>query len=222
MDVRPRRRTLGIEVDEAGAVVFAVPADADPVAVAAAVRARLPRLAREVSRRRQTAEEPVKDLVTGSSFDYLGKRHRLLIVHDRTTGVRLYRGRLELPRALKAAESSRPLTDWYTTRGTRWLTARLPALAGRVGAEPSSLAVQDLGSRWARCAPEGAIAMHWAVMQLPSDLVEFVLVHELAHLRVPGHGSSFRRQVRLALPDADERAARFTEIEPNLWRGATR
>ncbi|MFE1896252.1 YgjP-like metallopeptidase domain-containing protein [Streptomyces yangpuensis] len=76
VESRPRRRTLGIEVTPDGEVLFAVPADADPRAVAAAVRSRLPRLAGEVRRRRARPPEPVKELVGGSSYPYLGRRYR--------------------------------------------------------------------------------------------------------------------------------------------------
>jgi predicted metal-dependent hydrolase len=57
-------------------------------------------------------------------------------------------------------------------------------------------------------------------MQLPAPLVDLVLVHELCHLRVPGHGAAFRREVRLALPDALALERRFEQEEPLLWRGA--
>lgn len=97
--VRPRRRTLGIEVDDDGDVLFAVPPDADPAAVAQAVRTRLPRLAREVRRRRTRPDEPIKELVGGTGFTYLGRRHRLNVLPPGEGGrVRLHRGWLELPR----------------------------------------------------------------------------------------------------------------------------
>lgn len=97
--VRPRRRTLGIEIREDGAVLFAVPSDADPQAVADTVRSRLPRIADEVERRRRGGGEPVKELVSGASFAYLGRRHRLRVVPaEPGARVRLHQGWLELPR----------------------------------------------------------------------------------------------------------------------------
>lgn len=69
---------------------------------------------------------------------------------------------------------------------------------------------------------DGAITVHWAVLQLPPPLVDLVLVHELCHLRAAGHGAAFRREVRLVLPDADAREKRFAKVEPELWRGAVR
>ncbi|MCX4964967.1 M48 family metallopeptidase [Streptomyces sp. NBC_00654] len=221
--VRPRRRTLGIEVADDGGVLFAVPPDADPAAVAAAVRSRLPRLALEVRRRRIRPPEPVKELVGGTSFAYLGRRHRLkLVPAGEGRRVRLYRGWLELPRPKTPDEGARLIAQWYQACGTRWLIGRLPSYASRVGLPPPPVEVCDLGRRWGALDPDGSIRVHWAVLQLPTSLVDLVLVHELCHARVAGHGAAFRRQVRRVLPDAETRERQFAEADPELWRGAIR
>ncbi|WP_405811753.1 M48 family metallopeptidase [Streptomyces sp. NBC_01520] len=221
--VRPRRRTLGIEIGEGGDVLFAVPPDADPAAVAQAVRTRLPRLAREVRRRRTRPGEPVKEVVGGTSFTYLGRRHRLkLLPQDEGSRVRLYRGWLELPRPQTAGEGAHRIAQWYEGCGTRWLAARLPTYASRVGLPTPPVEACDLGPRWGALGQDGSITVHWAVLQLPPSLVDLVLVHELCHLRATGHGAAFRREVRLVLPDADAREELFARVEPGLWRGAIR
>ncbi|WP_413801592.1 M48 family metallopeptidase [Streptomyces iranensis] len=226
VDVRPRRRTLGIEVAPDGAVVFSVPGDAEPEAVAAAVRSRLPRLAEEVRRRRVGGDEPVKRLISGTEFRYLGRRHRLKRVSADTLsgscGVRLRQGWLELAWPVTAAEGGRRIAEWYTACGDRWLAARMPPLAMRLGVKPRGVVARDTADRWGACEPDGGIAVHWAAMQLAPALVDLVLAHELTHLRVSGHGARFRHQLRLALPDVDDREKRFEDEARHLWRGAVR
>lgn len=218
---RPRRRTLGIEIREDGTVLFAVPPDADPQAVAEAVRSRLPRIAGEVERRRRRGGEPVKELVSGASFAYLGRRHRLKVVPaEPAARVRLHQGWLELPRCGSPREAARLIADWYTARGGRWMAARAAPLAARAGVTPGQVTVRDLGEHWGACEADGSIAVHWALMQLPPALVDLVLVHELTHLTVPAHGPAFRRRMRLVLGDLEEVERRFAEAEPEIWRGA--
>ena len=221
--VRPRRRTRGIENAEDGRVLFAIPADADPQEIADAVRGRMPRLAAEVRRRQDLrAAEPVKDLIGGEGFAYLGRRYRLRLTPDAAgSHVRLRQGWLELPRSRSAAADAGSLVEWYRSRGERWLAARLPPLASLAGVrDPAGIEVRDLGRRWGACSPDGVITVHWAVIQLPVALVDLVLIHELCHLKHSGHGAAFRRAVRLALPDADLRERQFAQEEPRLWRGA--
>ncbi|QUW79436.1 DUF45 domain-containing protein [Streptomyces mirabilis] len=220
--VRPRRQTLGIEVAEDGAVLFAVPADAEPTAVADAVRSRLPRLAAEVRRRGPRPGQPVKELVSGASFTYLGRRYRLRVLPTAVKGrVRLYRGWLELPQPATRADGARRLAEWYSVRGTPWLAARAEALAARAGVKPQQIAARDLGDRWGSCDRDSRrITAHWALMQLPPALIDLVLVHELVHLKTSGHGAAFRRAMRAVLLDLDDLERRFEQAEPELWRGA--
>ncbi|MGW1751901.1 M48 family metallopeptidase [Streptomyces sp. NPDC002092] len=219
--VRPRRRTLGIEIAEDGALLFAVPAQAEPKAVADAVRARLPRLAAEVRRRGRRVGQPVKELVDGASFAYLGRRYRLKVLPRETAGrARLRQGWLELPRPTDRQQGAGLIAEWYTTRGSRWLTARAASLATRAGVVPSSVEACELGERWGACEPGGRISLHWALMQLSPALIDLVLAHELVHLRTSGHGTGFRRAVRLVLTDFDELERRFLQAERDLWRGA--
>ncbi|MFI8179241.1 M48 family metallopeptidase [Actinacidiphila glaucinigra] len=223
VDCRPQRRTLGIEVTPDGEVVFAVPVNADPRAVAGAVRPRLPRLADEVRRRTARPGEPVKELVAGSSFAYLGRRYRLKLVPiGPLPRVRLRAGWLELPEPSSPAAGAASLADWYSERGRRWLAARTDAVETRIGVRSAEVTVGDLGVRWGSCSASGFIVLHWAVMQLSPDLVDYVLVHELCHLKEPGHGPAFRREMTLALPDFDRRERWFEKEEPFLWRGGVR
>ncbi|MEU8485593.1 YgjP-like metallopeptidase domain-containing protein [Streptomyces sp. NPDC048641] len=219
--VRPRRRTLGIEIQEDGDLLFAVPPDADPHDVAEAVRSRLPRLADEVERRRRGGGEPVKELVGGASFAYLGRRHRLKVVPARQgRGVRLHQGWLELPDGEAPRQGAHLIGQWYAARGTRWAATRAAPLAELTGVTPRAVTVRDLGRRWGACEPDGSIALHWALMQLPPDLVDLVLVHELTHLKVPAHGAAFRHRMGMVLGDLEALERRFAEVEPDLWRGA--
>ncbi len=219
--VRPRRRTLGIEISEDGGVLFAVPPGADPQEVAAAVRSRLPRIASEVDRRRRGGGEPRKELVSGASFSYLGRRHRLRVLPlDPGARVRLHHGWLELPRCESPREGARLIADWYTARGAEWMSTRARPLAVRAGVAPRDVVVRDLKERWGACDPDGTITAHWALMQLPPALVDLVLVHELTHLTVSAHGPAFRRRMRLMLGDLEDLERRFVSAERELWRGA--
>lgn len=202
-------------------MLFAVPADADPMAVAEAVRSRLPRLADEVERRRRGGGEPIKELVGGASFAYLGRRHRLKVVPaDPSSLVRLHQGWLELPESGSWQQGAQLIAEWYAARGCRWTAARALPLAERIGVAPSEVTVRDLGARWGSCEPDGSIVLHWALMQLPPSLVDLVLVHELTHLKVSAHGAAFRHRMRMILTDLDALERRFAEAEPTLWRGA--
>lgn len=65
-------------------------------------------------------------------------------------------------------------------RARRWLPARIRPWATRMGATPGELDIRDLGYRWGSLGKNGRLNLHWAAMQLPATLVDYVIVHELA------------------------------------------
>lgn len=221
--VRPRRRTLGIEVDESGDVLFAVPPDADPAAVARAVRTRLPRLAREVRDRRTRPDEPTKELVGGTGFSYLGRRHRLkLLPPGEGDRVRLYRGWLEMPRPRTADEGARRIAQWYEVCGTRWLSGRLPSYASRVGLPVPRVEARELGPRWGRWGRTVPSRCTGRCCNCHRRWWTWYWYTNSATCARPAMAWRSMRQVSLVLPDAEEREKLFADAEPTLWRGAVR
>jgi predicted metal-dependent hydrolase len=126
----------------------------------------------------------------------------------------------DFERAAAPQQGARLISEWYTARGSRWAAARTAPLAERTGVSPGEVVVRDLGERWGACEPDGSIALHWALMQLPPSLVDLVLVHELTHLAVPAHGTAFRHRMRMVLVGLEGLERDFTRAEPTLWRGA--
>ena len=103
-----------------------------------------------------------------------------------------------------------------TVTGEPWLQRSGP-WAQRMHVEVTALRVLPLGYRWGSCTPDGKVNIHWAAMQLPPDLVDYVLVHELAHLRRRDHGPEFWRIVEFAMPDYPARRDRLRRLGPDLW-----
>ena len=84
-------------------------------------------------------------------------------------------------------------------------------------ADVTALRVLPLGYRWGSCTSDGKVNIHWATMQLPPELVDYVLVHELAHRHYPDHSQDFWRAVERALPDYQARRVRLRHVGPGLW-----
>ncbi|MFD0854867.1 M48 family metallopeptidase, partial [Actinomadura adrarensis] len=101
--------------------------------------------------------------------------------------------------------------------GRAWLPARVRPWAERMRAPYGELRVMPLGYRWGSCSLDGRLNIHWATMQLPPDLIDYVLAHELAHLHERDHNERFWRKVELAMPDAAGRRARLKRLGPDLW-----
>jgi predicted metal-dependent hydrolase len=174
---------------------------------------------RKLAEKETLHHEPVtKELVDGEGFLYLGRSHRLLISGTDDQRVRLDRGRLVLPASLRK-DGNTAIVRWYQDRGEAWLRPRLKEWANRLRVEAKSLDISDLGHKWGAADHAGRVRIHWASMQLRPVLVEYVLAHELAHLREPHHGPAFWRLLTRALPDCDQRKAELAQTGATLWLG---
>lgn len=158
-----------------------------------------------------------KELVDGEGFLYLGRNHRLKLAPGSGT-VRLERGRLIVPQVLHRTGEAE-LVAWYRRCGKAWLRPRVTSWASRLRAELSELEVADLGRKWGSATAGRRVRIHWAAMQLPPALVDYVLAHELAHLREPHHGPAFWQLLARVMPDYDERKRELARRGSGLWFG---
>jgi len=148
-----------------------------------------------------------KEYVTGEGFNYLGRSYRLLLVQPATADdppLSLSGGRFLLRRdAIARAEQH--FINWYISNGLPWLQNRVRLLATRIEVQPGEIRVQDLGFRWGSCGQNGRLNFHWRTMLLPPRLIEYVVAHELIHLREPLHNPGFWHRLSLVMPDYEVR-----------------
>lgn len=175
---------------------------------------------RKLTEKEVLHHEPVtKELVDGEGFLYLGRSYRLKI-DDVDGAVRLERGRLVLPRHLvETGEVS--LIAWYQRCGEIWLRPRSKAWAERLRVHSGPIEVADLGHKWGSATARRRVRIHWATLQLSPPLVDYVLAHELAHLREPHHGPAFWQLLAHVMPDYEERKQDLAKRGTCLWFGGT-
>jgi predicted metal-dependent hydrolase len=202
-----RRKTLQITVDRDGELVIAAPADTDEQVLHDFVIEKRTwiyrKLAEKAERRRRL---PGKEYVNGEGFLYLGRSYRLKRVPNdaQDVSLKLVAGRFQL-REDALNDAREHFVRWYTDRATDWLTAKVKEHAQRMGVEPAGLKVQDLGYRWGSCGKDSRVYFHWKAILLPRHIAEYVVVHELVHLREPHHTPTFWRCLERAMPDYEQR-----------------
>lgn len=210
-----RRRTLGLTVDRRGDLVVHVPDSTEMAEIEHWVTTKLLWVYRKLGvkdRNRERAREP--EFVSGEGFSYLGRIYRLKIVMHASEPLRFDGTWFHLKADARDQAYDR-FRCWYIETGRNWLTQRVHILANRVGTRPMNVLVQDLGYRWGSCTRRGTILFNWRLLQLPVKLIDYVIVHELAHLSISHHGSQFWKMVERALPDWKSRKDAFEICAPS-------
>jgi predicted metal-dependent hydrolase len=215
----PRRSTVGITVDRDGSLQLHAPATCRPDALAAWAYSKRMWVYRKLAEKDLLlSARPTKEFVTGEGFPYLGRSHRLLVADAES--VRMDRGRIVMPRvAVMKGAAGAALIRWYRSRGEHWLPGRLVPWAARMGLQPGAIEVRDLGYRWGSFGSNRTLNIHWATLQLLPRLIDYVLVHELAHIAHPLHTPQFWATVERALPDYERRKDDLAAVGAGLWLG---
>jgi predicted metal-dependent hydrolase len=217
---RSSRRTLAITVEPGGSLRLTAPAGATTAQIEAAMRRRgtwIRRRVRETSALPPPA--PAREWVNGETHRYLGRQYRLRISSGSPTTVRLagrwFQVTVESPS--EAAQVERAMRTWFRERARAVTARRMEALIQATPllriSEPPSLAVRRMTKRWGSCSVEGRILMNVDAVKLPVGCIDYVLMHELCHVRVPNHGPKFWRLLDACMPDWEHWRARLNAVE---------
>jgi predicted metal-dependent hydrolase len=118
------------------------------------------------------------------------------------------------PSVQKAAQ--RVAVKALTAEAEKLLPTRLSELAGQYGFTYKNVAVKRLSSRWGSCTQAGEITLNCFLMQLPWDLIDYVLLHELLHTKVLRHGKPFWDAFEDFLPNVAELRKKIRAFQPIL------
>jgi len=217
-----RRKTVAITLDASRGVLVAVPAKTPAAEIKSIVAGRAAWIVQRASSR--TLEAQAKQYVNGESLPYLGQQACLFVEHAavRSTSVAFnpWSFHVTVPAHLADAERHTAIhaavVRWYRTQAHEHLAERTAYWAGRTGLAPASILIREQRRRWASCSASGVIRFNWRLMLAPPSLIDYVVVHELMHLRVPNHSPAFWAEVAAAMPDFTSRRAQLRKIGSQL------
>lgn len=142
----------------------------------------------------------------GSSIPYLGKAHTLAVAyHPVRPSVRLDGSliRVCLPETSQGDQSkiADSLVRFYIKEAHRYLGERTDYWSKRIDVNPAMIKIRDAKTRWGSCSSKGNINYSWRIMMAPSEVADYLVIHELCHLRQPNHSASFWQLVETFCPD---------------------
>lgn len=162
-----------------------------------------------------TAPPCPKEYVSGEKFLYIGRSYRLKVqkgaAKDAPPSLLFQQSQFIASVSSKStnieiAEQLHPLfINWYMQHGQAKLNERLQIYSPKMGVSPSKLQLKDQKMRWGSCTTDQAIYINWRIMMAPMKVIDYVLVHEMSHLKYPNHSADFWQFVRSILPDYEVR-----------------
>lgn len=203
--VRSRRRTFSLEIERDGRLVVRAPQRASMKAIreVAEDKRQWIERKREVARKKYAEVHP-KRFVDGERFLYLGSEY-LLSVDGRTESPLEFGGGGFVLSLHYAANARNVFVAWYKERMREKVTKSAERYASLSGIRYNEVKVTGAQRRWGSCSPKGVLCFSWRLAMAPPEVIDYVVVHELVHIKHPDHSTAFWRGVESIMPDFKKR-----------------
>lgn len=158
---------------------------------------------------------PDRTFEAGEQFPYLGEGHKLVVEPRQKSEV--VDGTIRLRKsAVKQSSVERALRTFYRREARSYLTDRLDHFSDEMRLEYDRIEIRNQRTRWGSCSTNGTISLNWRLLMAPPEIIDYLVVHELAHLQEPNHTDAFWRIVGDRIPEYEEHAAWLEENSTQL------
>lgn len=231
---RARRRTIGFAVGPDGLVVSA-PRWVPLHEVESALREKARWIVRKLDEMRERQDRLAAARIEwrdGATFPFLGEpvivvldpRHAFdgvgAVLHtasDVLPGVPRLTLHVGLAQQASADQIRDAVQAWLMRQARRLFTERLDHFAPRLGVHWRKLSLSSAATRWGSASADGAIRLNWRLIHFGLPVIDYVVAHELSHLRVMDHSPRFWDTVRTVVPDFDRLRDRLRDETLPTW-----
>jgi len=160
---------------------------------------------------------PERKYVSGETHFYLGRQYRLRIRSGKKVQVRLM-GRffeMELPDPNDREKAEKAMRQWYALHAKNLLSRRLSQFMPvfeDLGVSITEVRCRRMKKRWGSCSSKEVILLNTELVKAPIHCIDYVIVHELCHLRHPRHDKIFYRLLDKIMPDWRKRKERLEHV----------
>jgi predicted metal-dependent hydrolase len=193
----PRRKKLTITVERDRAVVVHAPEGTSEEEVRRVVDSKRQWILEKVrhpQKYQDLRHPPGKEVVNGESAPYLGRDYRIEVTETASGEIEF--ARLFRVPAARQAKRREVLRDWYIARAKETILARAEKHARELGVEFAEARIVQNRYRWGSCTVKDTVNFNWRLIKAPMFVIDYVIVHELAHLIESNHTARFWSIVR--------------------------
>lgn len=197
---RSKRKTISIYVERDGSVSILAPQKMADDELQTAIKTKEYLIYKHRAEWELLNQSRVeREYVNGQSFLYLGRNYRLQLVDDQDVPLKLKHGYFLLQKeALPEAEQH--FIQFYKTKGLPHIKRKVDHYKGMMGVCPQQIRIMELQNRWASCSKSGNLNFHWKALMASGSVLDYIVVHELAHLIHHDHSPAFWKEVDKVMP----------------------
>lgn len=203
-----KRKTLTITVERDRSVVVHAPSDASDERIQRVVESRRQWVfekLRQGKKYQELPHPPGKELVTGESALYLGHSYRIEVIANGAGEIQ-FAQRFLIPASL-VGRGKGAMREWYLAQANEIILPRVRRHGAVLGVEFNRASIVDSRYRWGSCTLGSNVSFNWRLIKAPMFVIDYVIVHELAHLLEANHTPQFWNVVRTHVPRMEKARA---------------
>lgn len=197
--IRSRRRTIAIQIRPDGQVVVRAPLRAPEKLIREFVESKAGWVQRKKAEFLKHPPQTEKKFRAGEHFLFLGQEYPLILVEKQKLALtfdgQFILSKTALPKAANAFEK------WYKARALSVLSERVKFYAAKHAFQPGRIKITSARTRWGSCSSKGTLSFTWRLVMAPLEVIDYVVLHELVHLKVKNHSKNFWGSVAALMPD---------------------
>lgn len=218
LELRPRR-TVGLKITQQGLVVHA-PKRIVVHQLNQILQEKSAWILNKLALREANTIEPVQ-WQHGEHLLFLGQDVILQVVETKgKSQVQLGAGQLVV--SIKQATSqtliAKKAIQWFQQQAFEDFARRVEIFATKLGVKPPPVALSNAQSRWGSCNSRGQVRLNWRLIQAPPQVINYVVCHELAHLKEMNHSARFYAVLAQLFPDHATAEKLLKQLSPQLHR----
>jgi predicted metal-dependent hydrolase len=202
--IRSKRKTIAIIVRPNASVIVRAPLRASNRSILAFVEKNTAWIEKKQSQVKATVLPAQREYIPGARFEYLGNAYPLAIVQEQKKRLVLDEGRFKLAESAQN-QAELAFERWYREQARKIISERVDYYSRLHGFQYTRLGITSARTRWGSCSATGSLNFSWRLIQAPIEVVDYVVVHELAHTIFHNHSRKFWKKVEQTMPDYAER-----------------
>lgn len=198
--VRSRRRTVELIVTEDARLVVRAPLRTPGGFIDDMIERKRDWIRRKIGEAQSRTAPPARKFRAGETLLYLGRHYETRVDDSPRIYVRFQDGIFLIP-LQTLPYASRFMKIWYKNEALRHIRQRCIHFSSIFGYAPKSVRISNAEKRWGSCGPAGTLNFSWRLIMAPPEIIDYLVVHEMAHILYPNHSRSFWEKVGALLPD---------------------
>lgn len=198
--IRSKRKTLSLEVRKDGKLLVRAPFFVPRSQIKSFVSSKEGWIRKKQALvANQFREAPPKRYISGEKFWYLGNEYLLELVNGQEEAL-AFRDKFYLAEEFQV-NGKLVFENWYKKKAAEKIVPQVKLRANQNGFSYTRVRITSAKTRWGSCGPKGSLNFTWRLVMAPMEVIDYVVVHELVHLKIRNHSKAYWHEVGKVMPE---------------------